>query len=623
MMGGNWNKILFVDLGSGEISVEAPGEELYRDFLGAYGLGARVIYSRQEPGADALGPDNMLGFTTGVLVGASAVGATRFTVCGKSPLTGTWGDANSGGYFAAALKKAGFDAVFFTGVAEKPVYLTIENGEAELRDASHLWGRDTFETEAALKEELGKDTEVACIGPAGEKLSRIAAVIHDRGRAAARSGLGAVMGSKRLKAIAVRGSLSVPLADEARVKELRSELLRTLREDESVAYFRKYGTVNHVASSTFCGDSPTKNWKGVGLEDFPQAEMISDDNVIKYEQKKYGCYRCPIACGGIYRVEEGPYAVEFTQKAEYETCALFGSNLLNDNIESIIKANEICNRYGLDTISAAGTVAFAFECYEQGLITKEDAGGLELDWGNSAAIVRLTEMIGRREGLGDLLAEGSKLAAEKLGGAAPEYAIHAGGQELPAHDPRWAPTLAVNYAAGATPGRHTIAGLGWIEWGATLTGVEVPDLDKYVTEGKAELNTELLNLWHAVYGTGLCLFVFMKLDPAVWPEVISAVTGWDYSWEDFLETGARIAAIRQAFNVREGLPVAESTISGRAIGHPPLASGPLKGVSIDMEAQRRELYPARGWDAETGWPLKETLVALGLEDVADDLWVDG
>jgi aldehyde:ferredoxin oxidoreductase len=301
---------------------------------------------------------------------------------------------------------------------------------------------------------------------------------------------------------------------------------------------------------------------------------------------------------------------------------MFGSNLLNDNIESIIKANEICNRYGLDTISTAGTVAFAFECYEQGLITKEDTGGLALEWGDAAAIVRLTEMIARREGIGDLLAEGSKVAAEKLGDLAPEYAIHAGGQELAAHDPRLAPSLAVNYAAGATPGRHTLAGLGWFEWGSTLRGIEIPDMNKYDVRGKGELNTHLLNLWHAVYATGVCLFVFMKLDPAGWPEVIRAVTGWDYSWEDFLETGARIAALRQAFNVREGLPVAQSTISGRAIGHPPQISGPLEGVSIDLQTQRREFYQARGWDEETGVPLRETLLALGLDEVASDLWGD-
>jgi aldehyde:ferredoxin oxidoreductase len=616
---GNWNKIIFVDLSTGDISVEEPGEELYRCFLGGYGLGAQIIYSRQKPAADALGPGNVLGFTTGVLVGAPAVGATRFTVCGKSPLTGTWGDANSGGHFATTLKMAGFDAVFFTGIARKPVCLYIEDGEAELREAISLWGKDTFEAEAALKEEFGEDTEVACIGPAGEKLSRIAAVIHDRGRAAARSGLGAVMGSKQLKAIAVRGTLSVPVADEAKAKELRDVCLQALR-NESVAYFRKYGTVNHVASSTFSGDAPVRNWVGVGLEDFPTAELISDDNVIKYEVKKYACYRCPIACGGIYQVKDGPYSVEVTQKPEYETCAMFGSNLLNDNMESIIRANYLCNSYGLDTISTAATVAFAFECYENGLITRDDTGGLELAWGDGQAIVRLTEIIAKREGIGDLLAEGSKIAAEKLGGSALEYAVHAGGQELPAHDPRYAPTFAVNYVLEPTPGRHTQIGLAWLELGSKLKGMDTPDLDKYKIEGKGELNAELLHLMHAVYCMGLCLFVYPRLDVSVWSEIIQAVTGWDYSWEELLKTGARIGAIRQAFNVREGVRVADVYISGRATGHPPAGSGPLKGVSIDVEAQKRELYRARGWHPETGKPLKDTLLDLGLQDVADDLY---
>ena len=302
---------------------------------------------------------------------------------------------------------------------------------------------------------------------------------------------------------------------------------------------------------------------------------------------------------------------------------MFGSNLLNDDIESIIKANEICNRYGLDTISTAATVAFAFECYEQGLITAdgsagEDAGGLELEWGNADAIVRLTKMIAERQGLGDLLAEGSRVAAEKLGGNAAEFAIHAGGQELAAHDPRYAPSLAVNAVAEATPGRHTLPGLGWIEWGSGLKGIPIPDLDKYEYGGKAELNTTLLNLWHALYSSGICLFVLMKLDLTVWPDMINAVTGWDYTWDSLLETGARIAAMRQAFNVREGVPVADIHVSGRGIGHPPLESGPLAGVSIDLETQKQEFYQVRGWDTETGVPLKETLVALGLDDIVDD-----
>jgi len=617
-MNGNWNKILFANLSTGEVTVEEPGDKLYRDFLGGYGLGAQIIYSRQRPGVDPLGPDNVLGFTTGLLVGAPVVGATRFTVCGKSPLTNTWGDANSGGYFATALRRAGFDAVFFSGVADEPVYLYVNDGEAVLREAGALWGKDTFETEATLKAQLGEDAQVACIGPAGENVSRIAAIIHDRGRAAARSGLGAVMGSKRLKAVVTSGALPLPLADEARAEELRTAILRRLREDESVAAFRKYGTVSHVASSTFSGDCPVKNWDGVGLVDFPQAELISDDNVIKYEFKKYACYRCPIACGGIYKVEEGPYAVEATQKAEYETCGMFGSNLLNDDVESIIKANEICNRYGLDTISTAATVALAFECYERGLLTEDDTAGLGLTWGNSEAIVHLTEMIARREGIGDLLAEGSMVAAQELG-VDPDVAVHAGGQELPAHDPRYAPTFAVNYVVEPTPGRHTQIGLAHMELGSAIRGMDLPEIDKYQIEGKGELNARLLDFTHAAYSMGLCLFVYPRIDVQMWSEIVEAVSGWDYSLDEMLETGARINALRQAFNIREGLDVSSVYISPRATGHPPDDRGPLKGISIDVDLQRRELYEARGWDTQTGKPSRSTLLNLGLKDVADDI----
>lgn len=623
-MYGNWNKILFVNLEEGEISIEEPGEELYRDFLGGYGLGARIIYSRQQPGVDPLGPDNILGFTSGVLVGTPAVGATRFTVCGKSPLTNTWGDANSGGFLAAAFKMAGFDGVFFTGIAKTPCYLFLEDGRAELRDATSLWGKDTADTETWLKAELGENTQVACIGPAGEKLSRIAGIVHDRGRSAARSGLGAVMGSKRLKAIAVRGSMSVPLADEKKVNELRTACLKTFRENESIPLFRKYGTVSHVASSTFSGDAPVKNWAGVGLEDMPTADAISDDNVIKYEVKKYACYRCPIACGGIYHVETGRFAVEATQKPEYETCGMFGSNLLNDNIESIIKSNDICNRYGLDTVSTAATIAFAFECYENGLISKEDTDGLELVWGDADVIVRLTEMMAKREGIGDLLAEGSKIAAEKLGGNAAEFAVHAGGQELAAHDPRFAPTYAVNAVSEATPGRHTQNGLAVYELGSFVEGLDIPELDKYEITGKGAYNAKLLHVMHAAYSLGLCLFVYPKIDANVWPEILNAVTGWEYTLDDLIAAGARIATIRQAFNVREGVPVADIYLSKRATGHPPAESGPLAGVSVDVETQKRELYQARGWDSETGVPCPETLTALSLGDILEELFrVDG
>jgi aldehyde:ferredoxin oxidoreductase len=303
---------------------------------------------------------------------------------------------------------------------------------------------------------------------------------------------------------------------------------------------------------------------------------------------------------------------------------MFGSNLLNDNLESIIKANDICNRYGLDTISTGATIAFAIECYENGLITREDTGGLELGWGDHAAIVQLTEMIGRREGIGDLLAEGSRVAGERIGGGASEYAVHAGGQELAAHDPRFAPTFAVNAVADATPGRHTQMGLAWFEMGAGMKGIDTPDLDKYEVEGKGELNARLLDLMNAVLSMGVCLFVYgSRVQVPMWPQIVQAVTGWDCSLEELERTGARIGAIRQAFNVREGVRVADVYISPRATGHPPLESGPLADVVIDMETRKRDLYRARGWDPQTGRPLEDTLVELDLAHVAGDLYGGG
>jgi aldehyde:ferredoxin oxidoreductase len=299
---------------------------------------------------------------------------------------------------------------------------------------------------------------------------------------------------------------------------------------------------------------------------------------------------------------------------------MFGNNLLNDNVESVIKANYICNDYGLDTISAGAAVSFAFECYENGLITKEDTGGLELTWGDHKAIIQLTEMIGKREGIGDLLAEGTKVAAERLGGNASDYTIHAGGQDLPAHDPRYAPTFAVNYETDATPGRHTQFGLALIEMGIKLKGIDIPEMDKYQIEGKGELNAKLLNMKQAIFSTGFCSFVFQKFELTVIPEIINAVTGWDYTFESMVETGARIGALRQAFNIREGAPVTEFRMSGRATGHPPATEGPLAGITIDTDTQRRETYQARGWNPETGKPLKKTLRTLGLDDVADDLY---
>lgn len=613
MVGGYVGRILFVNLSAGEVYEEAIDESLCRQFLGGYGLGLRIIWEQQAPGVTPLGPENILGFTTGPLTGTPALIGSRYMVVGKSPLTHTWGDANSGGSFGPHLKFAGYDGVFFHGRAEQPVYLLLENGRAYLRDAQPLWGLDTGATEEAIRSEVGPETEVACIGPAGEKLSLISGFINNRGRAAARSGLGALAGWKRLKAVAVRGDLEVPLADPQRLFALKKQYLAELK-GPLVDYYRTYGTCGGLEGASTCGDAPVKNWKGSGAIDFPTAGRISDDQVIRYQRKRYACWHCPLGCGGHVAVESGPYAVE-GHKPEYETLGAFGTMTLVDDIEAVIKANDLCNRYGLDTISTGATVAFAMECYERGLLSPEETDGLDLRWGNGAAVVRLVQMMGEREGLGDVLADGVQRAAERIGRGAEEFAIHIQGQEVPMHDPRYLPTLALSYWLDATPGRHTQGG----HWAYDLPKIsrqrlQIPDAeDRYQYTGKAEVYRKVTDMLHVVSAAGLCHFGFECADVQYVPDFLSAVTGWDISLEECLTIGERIASLRHLFNLREGLNPLRFRLPGRIIGRPPLKEGVLAGVTIDLETLATEYLAVRGWDPETGWPAREKLAQLGLE----------
>ncbi len=375
MAGGYIGRLLFVDLANHKTHVEPLEEDFCRKFYGGYGFGASILYERMPAKVDPLGPENMLGFISGPLTGTPALVGSRYVVVGKSPLTQTWGDANSGGYFGTALKHAGYDGVFFSGVAEEPVYLLIENGKAELRDASHLWGKDTHDTEDMLKAAHGDKANVACIGPSGESLSLIAAIMNDKGRAAGRSGVGALMGSRKLKAIAAVGDQEIPIADRERTMQLRRDYLQKIEGFGPV--LRQYGTAGIMADAAMSGDAPVKNWGGAGTTDFPDGEKISDEAVIRYQDKRFACTQCPIACGGLMSVPSGKYRLKDGHKPEYETLASFGSMTLNDDVESIIKLNEICNRAGLDTISAGATIAFAVECFENGILTTADTDGID------------------------------------------------------------------------------------------------------------------------------------------------------------------------------------------------------------------------------------------------------
>ena len=612
-MGQGAAKVLFVDLSSGDMKDELFGEDVLRKFLGGYGLAARIMYDRQKPGVDPLGPENMLGFFTGPLTGTPAIIGSRYVVVGKSPLTGTWGDANSGGYFGPALKFAGYDGVFFTGISEKPVYLMIDAGKPELVDAGWLWGKDTNETEDVLKEKYGDKTNIACIGPSGENLSLISCIINDKGRAAGRSGLGAVMGSKKLKAVVVKGDIEVPLADADEAKMTRRKYLRKMNVGFA-DILRDYGTPGITSTSSETGDSPAKNWGDAGSEVFPNSMAISEDSVIALQERRWACWQCPLACGGHMKVVEGPFAVE-GHKPEYETLAAFGTLCLNDNLESIIKVNDICNRAGLDTISVGCTIAFAIECYENGLITKDDTDGIELNWGNAGAIVAMTEELAAGDGFGAILVDGVKAAADKIGKGSEEYAVHIGGQEVPMHDPKFTPGLGTSYLLDATPGRHTQGG----ELAKPGEGLDLPELESNVYTGRAEMQRTLVNLMHIVNAAGLCMFGYLSMDCHSIPEFMTAVTGWDYTMEECQETGERIGTVRHAFNLREGHNPLERDMNGRVIGLPALKNGPLKGVSLDMEMMVKEFLELIDWDPETTVPSKKRLIELGLDDVAADL----
>ena len=618
---GYTGKILNVDLSTGRIWEERLEEKLQRDFIGGYGVGSRILFSRQRAGVDPLGPDNMLGFVTGPITGSPLPFAGRWGLVAKSPLTGTWGDANCGGSFGPYLKFAGYDAVFFIGTSEMPVYLLIDEGKAELRDAGHLWGKDTYATEDMLQSEVGKQARVACIGPAGEKLSLISCVIHNKESAAARSGLGAVMGAKKLKAVAVNGPQGIPVADKEKIVQLRRRFIAGL----SGKYFqilKEYGTVGIMRSWVAWGITPIKNFAG-DASDFPDAYLkIGHDPLIKYQRKKTPCWRCPIGCKGHLKAGEGEYQwAAGVGKPEYETLTAFGTKCLNGNLESIIKANDICNRYGIDTSSAGATMAFAIECYENGVIGPGDTGGIELTWGNHQAIVTMLGKMAKREGFGDILADGSKVAAEKIGGGAGEYAMHIQGQE-PTQDPKGAPSFATVFKMDATPSRHMQGGAYYLEQGVVPGGLDIPMMKHRAYRGKGEANRKISALHHVVNACGFCLFGLQTgaIDIEGVADSLEAVVGWSYNADDILEAGDRIASVRQAFNIREGLNPLEFKVPDRMIGKPPQQKGPNAGVTVDADALVEDYLRAMDWDLATAKPSKKRLVQLGLEDIAEALW---
>ena len=649
MSKGYMGKVLWVDLSKGEIREEVIPDEIYEYYLSGMGLAAHLLYNRIPAGADPLGPDNILGFVSGLLTGTGSLFSGRWMVAGKSPLTGGWGDANCGGNLSPAIKRCGYDGIFFTGISEKPVYLHVRHNGAELCSASHLWGKDAVETEEALIKEKGDKAKVACIGPAGEKLSLISGICNDRGRLAARSGLGAVMGSKKLKAVVLSGKRRIDVHNRDEIKRLSRQCNRWVQWQPpfllgpQAAYMgvvmrllptqmamdgmiekillRKWGTSSLNQASVEMGDSPIKNWKGSNVDFNPKRSLPTNPDAIKkVERVKYHCYACPLGCGGICAMQ-GKYTE--THKPEYESTLALGGLCLNSDMDSIFYMNEVLNRAGMDTISAGGTVAFAIECYENGLLTKADTDGLELTWGNSKAIIALVEKMVRREGIGDLLADGSKVAARKIGKGASDYAIQAGGQELPMHDGRNDPGFNVHYSAEPAPGRHTIGSQLYYEmfqlW-KQVKGLPRPKFlyfkdRKYVAnEEKAVTAAACSKFMNVANGSGLCLFgLFIGAKRIRIFDWLNAATGWYKTPEDYMEIGERIQTLKQLFNIRHGIDPWSFKVGDRVGGRPPLAEGANRGRTMDMEKMMSDYWHQFGWDAATGKPTEARVARLGIK----------
>lgn len=608
-MAGYTGKVAFVDLTAGSITKESLPEKVYRSFIGGAGLGAKMLYERMKPMIDPLGPENMLGFLPGLLNGTGTPMATKYTVVTKSPLSSTWGDANSGGLFSSELKAAGFDGIFFTGAARKPVYCLINDGTIEIRSAAHLWGKNTRETIETLQNETGnKRLRTACIGASGETRSLIASIITDDGRAAARSGVGAVMGSKHLKAVAVRGSRRVEVADSEALARLRSETITHLKDVDHLPFIKVLsgpGTCAGPLGLVPAGASPIKNWSLIGDKAFPDYIKIAGENITKYQVRKAGCGNCPINCGGMLSVKEGPFATE-GRKPEYETIAAFGMMLLNGDVESIIKANDLCDLYGIDTISTGTALAFAMECYERGIIGKEETDGIELTWGNADTIIAMLNKIGKREGLGAVLADGVERAARKLGKGSEQYAVHVHGQEPGLHDPRVFPLRGLGYLVHPTPARHMtsmasirLEGEGKL---GTYPELQRPESDDEV-EKRGKIHA-LASSYSQTFGnSGMCLFALSAGSTVPLVEFIRAATGWDFTPAEAIAAGKRSLTFQQAFNMRQGLSARDFVLPKR-IASPP-AMGPFAGKAVGFDALRRSYYQAMGWEPETGNPPME------------------
>jgi aldehyde:ferredoxin oxidoreductase len=659
---GHHGKVLFVDLTAKTSRTEIVDEAIYRSYLGGYGLGAWLMWKHFPARVDALAPEACFAICSGLLTGLRTPFSGRIQIVGKSPLTGTWADSNSGGSVCSHLRQAGFDAVVVTGRAAEPTLLVIRDSEVTFEPAGELWGQEIPETFDALKSRFGgkREVGVSAIGPAGEHQLRIASVMNDRYHAFGRQGFGAIYGSKNLKAIVVAGSGEIPIAKPDEFKRLCKSVTDEYKRDLGlVARFMAYmakpkswlgwlyrlmarrgmkataptasmrrlwsqrGTTGAVALSVENGDTPIKNWKGVGSRDFPLAKRgmkIDGAAVDKYITKKLSCGDCPMPCKGIVKVKSRN--LTDVRRPDYETLVGFGANLLNDDVELVAACHDACNRLGIDAVSSSATLAWVCEAVERGVLTAADLDGIDMRWGNGEGALALTIKMGSAEGCGAWLGHGSKRASEHVGKGSDEFAVHVHGGEPAYHDSRFSSLMGVTFISDPTPGRHTAGGASWNEvFGVGFALPKAADKKDTVvkwkgTEGKGKAQALYSNAHQALNGLGLCMFT-MLTGSLPWAELLDAATGWGLTEPDLLVCGERIQNLRAAFNRREGIKPADFKPHRRMLGEgdDALDAGPLKGVRVALPMLKDDYYGAMHWNPTTGNLAKARATELGMSEL--------
>jgi aldehyde:ferredoxin oxidoreductase len=609
MLKGYNDKLMRLDLTAGTIDYESIDEAIARKYIGGVGLAARILWHETTPQTDPLSPESKLLFMTGPLTGSVLPKSSRYIVAGISPATGIWGQAHAGGRFADEFRHAGMDGIIIKGQSSKPVYLWINNGKAELRDAAHIWGKDTWETSDLIQRETDSKASVACIGVAGERLVNIAGIMNDgkQGRAAARCGLGALMGSKNLKAIAARGTRPLKFYDEDKVKEGA----RAIPQMPPRTREERIAGDSHVFKSFFVyGRVPAKNWS---QGTFEEGYVYTD--TMKHAEPLY-CARCSNNCLESYQFKDGE------RHMVWEAWGPLGTNCLIADVGVAQRAYTLCNKYGIDSISAGAIVAFAMECYEKGLLTRDDTDGIDLTWGNKEAMLEMVRKLGEREGIGEMLGEGVKRAAERIGGTAPEYAMHVKGLEFPAHDPRALASHALGYATGSIGAAHMepigADGLeNWMELDNPHTSPELGfpvALERFDVERKGELVAKTQDFSALLDSITVCLFLSIShtVRPSHYLNILNAATGWDMTLDEMLLAGERITNLKRMFCVQRGISRKDDILPARMLTHR-LTSGGTRGNIFHLGAMLNEYYSVRGW-SEEGIPTREKLIELGLEE---------